>query len=174
MAIRTLLATAAAALALPAMAQALTLTVDVLGPKGDKIGWAQIDTAVGGILMRVELEKDTLEVGWHGMHFHAVGDCSDVGAYKKSGGHVGKKEGAHGLKNPRGPEPGDLPNIYVPHMHKTMVEIYVAGVSLTAAQGGMALLDEDGSALIIHASEDDHSSQPIGGAGGRVACALIK
>ena len=35
------------------------------------------------------------------------------------------------------------------------------------------LMDEDGSALIIHEAEDDHISQPIGGAGGRVACAVI-
>jgi len=35
-------------------------------------------------------------------------------------------------------------------------------------------LDADGSALWIHASPDDHTSQPIGGAGARVACAAIK
>jgi len=29
-------------------------------------------------------------------------------------------------------------------------------------------------AVVIHASPDDHASQPIGGAGARVACAAIK
>ena len=37
-----------------------------------------------------------------------------------------------------------------------------------------ALRDADGSALVIHASPDDHMSQPIGGAGGRIACAVIR
>ncbi|WP_368859879.1 superoxide dismutase family protein [Mycobacterium tuberculosis] len=36
------------------------------------------------------------------------------------------------------------------------------------------LKDANGSALIIHAKADDHKSQPIGGAGDRIACAAIK
>ncbi len=37
-----------------------------------------------------------------------------------------------------------------------------------------ALMDADGSAVVIHANPDDHKSQPIGGAGDRVACAVIR
>jgi Cu-Zn family superoxide dismutase len=37
-----------------------------------------------------------------------------------------------------------------------------------------ALRDADGSAVVIHANPDDHMAQPIGGAGPRVACAVIK
>jgi len=35
------------------------------------------------------------------------------------------------------------------------------------------LKDADGSAVVIHASPDDHMAQPIGGAGARVACAEV-
>jgi Cu-Zn family superoxide dismutase len=38
----------------------------------------------------------------------------------------------------------------------------------------MGLKDADGSALVIHAAADDQTTQPIGGAGERVACAVIK
>jgi Cu-Zn family superoxide dismutase len=40
--------------------------------------------------------------------------------------------------------------------------------------GKINLLDADGSAVVVHASPDDHLSQPIGGAGARVACAVLK
>jgi Cu-Zn family superoxide dismutase len=39
---------------------------------------------------------------------------------------------------------------------------------------GQVLRDGDGSALVIHANPDDHMTQPIGGSGPRVACAVIK
>jgi Cu-Zn family superoxide dismutase len=35
-------------------------------------------------------------------------------------------------------------------------------------------MDADGSAVVIHASPDDYKSQPSGGAGDRVACAVIR
>ena len=44
---------------------------------------------------------------------------------------------------------------------------------LVALGGDRGLLDEDASALVIHANPDDHMSQPVGGAGGRVACGVI-
>lgn len=37
-----------------------------------------------------------------------------------------------------------------------------------------ALFDEDGSALVIHANEDDQITQPIGGAGARIGCSELK
>jgi Cu-Zn family superoxide dismutase len=40
--------------------------------------------------------------------------------------------------------------------------------------GTAPLLDEDGSAFIIHENADDHMTQPIGGAAGRIACGVIK
>ncbi len=33
--------------------------------------------------------------------------------------------------------------------------------------------DADGIALVIHEDRDDHLTQPIGGAGARVACGVI-
>ena len=36
------------------------------------------------------------------------------------------------------------------------------------------LRDADGSALVVHLNADDHMAQPIGGAGARVACAVVK
>ena len=35
------------------------------------------------------------------------------------------------------------------------------------------LMDDDGSAIVIHENGDDYNTQPIGGAGGRVACGVL-
>ena len=166
----------AACLALSsAPAFALSLTEEIIGAGGQPIGSVKIETAVGGVLVRVNVGKGKISTGWHGMHFHSIGDCSDIGKFKKSAGHMGKKEGAHGLKNARGPEFGDMPNIYAPHQHDANAEFYVPGITISGtATDGSVLLDADGSALVIHEKEDDHISQPIGGSGGRIACAQIK
>jgi Cu-Zn family superoxide dismutase len=36
-----------------------------------------------------------------------------------------------------------------------------------------ALLDADGTALIIHERGDDYTTQPTGAAGGRIGCAVL-
>ena len=57
---------------------------------------------------------------------------------------------------------------------KAFAEVFAPNLSLGEAVGRLNLLDADGSALVIHASPDDHVSQPIGGAGARIACAPIQ
>ncbi|MGE3303224.1 MAG: superoxide dismutase family protein [Hyphomonadaceae bacterium] len=151
------------------------------GLDGKPIGKAALSDAPSGVLIRLSLEPGALAPGWHGLHLHEKAVCSDVsaGGYKLSGGHVGHGMGgkAHGLLNPAGPEPGDLPNIYIPEKAAgvVMAEFFTpfASLSATPVAGRAALLDADGSALIIHAKADDHMSQPIGGAGDRIACAAI-
>ena len=77
------------------------------------------------------------------------------------------------MRNPEGPDNGDLPNLFAAADGSAAAEFFTTRVSV--ASGSMpALLDEDGSAVIIHANRDDHLTQPIGGAGGRVACGVIE
>ena len=53
-------------------------------------------------------------------------------------------------------------------------EVFSSFVTLTGGKAGApALADADGSALVIHANQDDYMSQPIGGAGARIACGVI-
>ena len=159
-----------AAVASPASAVAFelsTIEANVLGATGREVGTVKLQQAPQGVLMRVELRAGSLTPGWHGLHLHQVGDCSDTGVYKLSGGHVGKVEGGHGLLNPHGHEGGDTPNIYASSNGSAAMETITSSVTLSELASG------DGSALIIHAGPDDHVTQPIGGAGARVACAVI-
>lgn len=139
----------------------------ITGSDGVVIGNLNILDGPNGLLLEVTINPGGLAPGWHGLHLHQVGDCSDIGTFTQSGGHVGKVDGGHGLLNPNGPEGGDLPNIWAASDGSAGYEAFT---TLTA---GSTLVDADGAALIIHTDRDDHLTQPIGGAGARVACAVI-
>ena len=159
-----------ALMAYPAGAEALTTKADLIDNSGNAIGTVQVEQGHKGVL--INLKAKNLPPGYHGMHFHAVGDCSDLAAFKSAGGHVNPFDTPHGFRNPDGPHEGNLPNLVVGPDGIVEVELYSDLVALDS--GAAKLLDEDGTALIIHTDKDDHYSQPIGGSGGRIACAAIK
>ena len=139
---------------------------------GQEIGQVTVTGAPKGVILRVRVKG--LPPGWHGMHFHEKADCSDP-AFKGSGGHIhAKKPSVHGMLNADFNEGGDLPNLYVDANGAGTVELYSTLVTLNRTDARPALLDADGSALVIHANPDDYTSQPVGGAGARIACATIK
>jgi len=142
-----------------------TLQVKIIDGKGEPIGQATFRDGPHQVLLRLTVDADGLPPGWHGLHLHQVADCSDLGVFKRSGGHLGKIEGGHGLLNEKGPEDGDLPNIWV-------AADGTAGYEATTLLNSLDPL-KAGAALVIHEREDDHISQPIGGAGPRIACAEI-
>ena len=53
---------------------------------------------------------------------------------------------------------------------KLQIEVLNPTVTLSAES---ALLDEDGSAIVIHAVADDYKTDPAGNAGDRIACGVI-
>ena len=138
--------------------------------KGETIGKIMIRDGANSLVMRVMIGPGGLPPGWHGIHFHAVGDCSDTEKFANSKAHVNNDQSKHGLLNADGPDEGDLPNIFAATDGSANTEVS----SETSLGGEGCLKDPDGSALVFHAKEDDHTSQPIGGAGDRVACAVIK
>lgn len=129
-------------------------------------GTAIATSAPKGVLLKVNVTG--LTPGWHAIHLHEKGDCSDA-AFKMAGGHThGAAPVVHGLLNAAATDTGDLPNIYAAGDGSAHAELFTGLVTLADLQ------DEDGSALVIHAKPDDYTSQPIGGAGDRVGCAVIK
>jgi Cu-Zn family superoxide dismutase len=71
--------------------------------------------------------------------------------------------------NPEGPHAGDMPNLHVPEGGKLKIEVLNPTVTLEAE----SLLDDDGSAIVIHSGSDDYTSDPAGNAGDRIACGVI-
>ncbi len=136
------------------------------------IGTISVKETPSGVLLGVDARG--LPAGWHGMHFHEKGDCSDA-AFKAAGAHVHSvKPVVHGFMVEGANDAGDLPNLHVDAKGKAVVELHSTLASLKGAEGRPALLDNDGSALVIHANPDDYTTQPIGGAGDRIACAVIR
>lgn len=152
---------------------AADVTAPIKGANGDTIGEVQVTGAPQGVILRVTAEK--LTPGWHGIHLHAKGDCGDA-QFKNAGGHITHGDKApHGLLNPDGHDSGDLPNLYADAEGNAHAEFYSDFVRLKTAEGDHpALLDADGSAVVIHEQADDFKTQPIGGAGARVGCAVIR
>ena len=166
---RTIAAAALAVAIAPGAAHAADMArAAVIDAEGAVIGQATFEQAPTGVLVFVDVRD--LPPGAHGIHLHAVGSCTPD--FKAATGHINPGKVAHGLRNPDGPDNGDLPNLYVARDGTARAEFFTTRVSVSG--GTMpALLDEDGSAVIIHESPDDHLTQPIGGAGARIGCGII-
>lgn len=158
-----------AAAGLPALA-AETFETPLIGNDGTEIGRVVLRGGAGPTVLRISVTAGKVAPGWHGVHLHGVGDCSDHDKFLASKGHVNHGGRKHGLLNAEGPDDGDLPNVFAAADGSVNAEVS----SPTPLDGADGLRDADGSALVMHANEDDHTAQPIGGAGARVGCAVIK
>lgn len=149
-----------------------------IDPAGAEIGHIVMSDGPRGVLIRIDMKG--LDQGWHAIHIHETGDCSDgADGFQASGGHINPDDHAHGLLNADGPERADLTNIYAGADGRATAELYRGGVALypseadAAVMGPYPLFDDDGFAVIVHENADDHRTQPIGGAAARVACAAF-
>ncbi|WP_374448116.1 superoxide dismutase family protein [Stella sp.] len=146
---------------------------DIVGAGGKVLGTATLVEAPTGILIRVDLRG--LPPGDKAIHIHAVGTCDDHDhGFVASKAHLNPQGRKHGLLNPEGPDAGDLPNVRVHADGTAMAEFFTTLASLGGKGGRPALLDADGAALVLHANPDDHATQPIGGAGARIGCGVVK
>lgn len=149
-----------------------TATAQLLGGDGKPMGAAELYEGVQGV--RLHVKAQGLTPGAHGLHFHSVGDCGHHDHFASAGGHVvGAQDEEHGFDSAHGPHAGDLPNLYAGADGKAEAEFFTSRVSLTKGKT-TPLLDENGSAVMIHALADDYKSQPAGAAGDRVACGVIR
>jgi len=140
----------------------------LLGPENESLGEAIVGNGDDGLIVQIRAEG--LSAGQHGVHLHAIGTCEGPD-FKSAGGHWNPDGKEHGLDNPKGSHKGDFPNLDIGEDGKGSLEAVVPGVSLSGDKN--PLLDEDGSAIVIHAGPDDLKSDPSGNSGGRVACGVL-
>ncbi|WP_337181726.1 superoxide dismutase family protein [Shinella sp.] len=159
-----------AALGSPALAQQTKSTAEAnfVDRSGTENGRAHLTAANDGVLFEVEVSGLTPRK-WVALHIHETGTCDPGGGHESAGGHFNPGEKKHGFVAADGPHAGDLPNQYVAEDGVLRAQIYSTMVRLDDAERGIR-----GRALIVHAGSDDYRTDPAGGAGDRLACAVIK
>lgn len=145
----------------------------LVSPIGDgtvsgRVTFVSLDDA-----LEIRYDLDGLGAGPHGFHVHQVGDCGPDSTGTPggaAGGHFNPLESPHGAPSakPGSRHAGDLGNI------TTDPEGRASGVvvdSVLSLRGPTSVL---GRALVVHAGEDDLTSQPSGDAGARIGCGVIR
>jgi len=102
----------------------------------------------------------------HAIHINQYGDCSSMDGMS-AGGHYNPEGNPHGLPDSDKRHAGDLGNLQADSEGKAHYEITVSNVSVAGTKDPII-----GRAVIVHAKLDD-GGQPVGNAGGRIACGVI-
>ncbi len=179
---RTALALCAATI-LPIAANAQTPSEDtptaaasVINVEGKVIGSATLFETPNGVIIRAELEG--LEPGELSLHIHETGKCEADTKFESAGAHFNPAGAEHGFMVEGGPHAGDMPNQFVGEDGKLSANLVNTAITIGAAdadnEARTSIIDEDGSALVIHSGKDDYVSQPAGEAGDRIACGIIE
>lgn len=147
----------------------LTAKAVLKNPQGVTVGEAKLMETPKGV--KIELKVEKLPPGEHALHVHEKAQCAPPD-FTDAGGHFNPFSKEHGLKNPKGPHAGDLPNITVNSDGKATYETVAALVTLKPGEKH-SLFHPGGTSLMIHAHPDDMVSDPAGHAGPRIACGAI-
>lgn len=116
--------------------------------------------------VKVVADLKGLTPGKHGFHIHQYGDCSASDG-TSAGGHFNPENVKHGGPTDTFRHVGDLGNIEADadgNGHYERVD------NMLRLNGSYSII---GRAIVVHAGEDDLTSQPTGAAGARVACGVI-
>lgn len=158
----------------PVVEEEATAEPEVMAPvinvDGEEIGSVTLTQGPSGVAMDIDVSG--LEPGEHGMHFHETGVCTAPDFKESAGGHFNPTDKKHGLENPEGHHAGDLENLVVDEDGKAKVTVTTDAVTLESGKEN-SLVDEDGTALVIHEGADDNITDPAGDSGTPFACAEI-
>lgn len=149
--------------------------VPLIDADGIEVGQVDVweDEEGGGLWFSINNSTPTsMSDSKVGAHVHETGVCDPEGAFDSAGGHFNPEDEMHGDLNADPSHAGDLGNIEIDADGNFEHEVVAEGLTLeSGAENSVA--DDDGSALVIHAGEDDLTTDPSGESGDRWACAVI-
>lgn len=143
------------------------IEVTLEAKSGSKLtGTATLTQEEGGV--RVKLKLAGVKPGHHGAHIHETGDCSAKDG-SSAGGHFNPGKHDHALPESAQHHLGDLGNIEIAKDGTGEIDILVPGANLRDGD----TVSFVGRAIIVHDKKDD-GGQPVGNAGNRIGCGVIK
>jgi Cu-Zn family superoxide dismutase len=146
--------------------EAVDRAVAVLHPtEGHQVTGTVIFTEVADGV-QIETTVEGLEPGRHGFHIHVLGDCTAPDG-TSAGGHYNPDGHPHAGPEQEKRHMGDLGNLEADPMGRAHYERLDGYVTLNGPKSIV------GRAVIVHAGEDDLTTQPTGNAGARLACGVI-
>ncbi len=154
----------------PASSNREARTVEVVLADGTPAGTVEFEEMRQGLVVRARLKN--LTVGGHGVHLHQTGSCSPD--FKAAGSHLDPVDAKHGFDGSGDYHVGDLSNIFAGTDGVAQADFFVPQVTLQARANKrypFTLDDRDGTAIMIHADEDNYID--MDSAGGREACGVI-
>ncbi|MES2625056.1 MAG: superoxide dismutase family protein [Pseudomonadota bacterium] len=105
--------------------------------------------------------------GAHGFHLHEIGNCTTPDA-SSAGDHFNPAGAQHAARESAVRHVGDLGNLTAQDDHTAVVDFYDEHLEFVGMNSIV------GKAFIIHADEDDLTTQPSGNSGDRIACGVIE
>ena len=159
---------------------AIHASAEIAGPNGVS-GFATFAEDAGGVV-HVNVKVFGLAPGLHGAHIHTIGACTAANGvpFGGAGGHFnphGAPHGEHTRDEHADHHAGDLPNLVANDDGRGRLNTASAHFTLTH-DVAESLFDADGSAIVIHANQDDYVTQsgPLGPghSGPRIGCGVIE
>lgn len=139
-----------------------------LSPVGDSGVSGTVTFTSTPMGIEVAAEVTGLTPGKHGFHIHEYGDCSAPDG-TSAGGHFNPAGVPHAGPDEMRAHAGDLGNLVADASGRAVLTMRSGRITI-----GHGRHDILGRGVIVHAGEDDLATQPTGGAGGRVACGVIR
>ena len=141
---------------------ALHASATLIDSTGANVGTVRFVEDARGSL-HVNAKVAGLSPGDHGFHIHEAGSC--LPTFAAALGHHNPRGQAHGA------HAGDLPNLRVNLAGRGRLNATIDHATLS--DGPVSVFDRDGSAVVVHAKEDDYVTDPTGNSGDRIACGVI-
>ncbi|MDR2205970.1 MAG: superoxide dismutase family protein [Flavobacteriaceae bacterium] len=139
-------------------------------PKSNTETQGDVTFTQKGKTVTLKMNINNLAPGEHAVHIHEKGDCSAADA-SSAGGHWNPAKDDHGKWGAEHFHMGDIGNL-------TANADGYGTLTFSTDKWCIGCDDESkniiGKSIIIHAGQDDFTTQPTGNAGGRVGCMEIK